>query len=32
MKLESFWKDYKWNNSQNKIKYKEDLLLDLKEK
>ena len=32
MKFECLWKDYKWNNSQYKIKYKEDLILDLKEK
>ena len=30
MKLECLWKDYKWNNPQYKMKYKEDLILDLK--
>ena len=32
MKLECLWKDYKWNNPQFQKKYKEDLILDLKEK
>ena len=32
MKLEYLWKDYKWNNPQNEIKQKDDLILNLKEK
>ena len=32
MRLECLWKDYKWNNPQFQKKYKEDLILDLKEK
>ena len=32
MKLECLWQDYKWNNPQYKIKHREDLILDLKEK
>ena len=32
MRLEYLWEDYKWNNPQNEIKQKEDLILDLKEK
>ena len=30
IKLEYLWKDYKWNNPQNEIKQKEDLILNLK--
>ena len=32
IKLEYLWKDYKWNNPQNEIKQKDDLILNLKEK
>ena len=32
MKLECLWQDYKWNNPLYKIKHKENLILDLKEK
>jgi len=32
VKLEYLWKDYKWNNPQNEIKQKDDLILNLKEK
>ena len=30
IKLEYLWKDYKWNNPQNEIKQKEDLIMNLK--
>ena len=32
MKLEYLWKDYKWNNPNNEINQKDDLILNLKEK
>ena len=32
MRLEYLWKDYKWNNPQYKMKEKDDLILNLKEK
>ena len=30
IKLEYLWKDYRWNNPQNEIKQKDDLILNLK--